>query len=45
MSTTRSVGLDFGTTNSAIGVADGDKVQLARFSHKAGLTDTFRSVL
>jgi len=45
MSTPRSVGLDFGTTNSAIGVADGDKVQLARFSHKGGLTDTFRSVL
>ncbi|MDB4938735.1 MAG: putative heat shock protein YegD [Labilithrix sp.] len=43
--TTRTVGLDFGTTNSAIGVADGDKVTLARFSHKGGLTDTFRSVL
>ena len=45
MTTTRSVGLDFGTTNSAIGVADGDRVRLARFSHKGGLTDTFRSVL
>jgi hypothetical chaperone protein len=43
--TVRSVGLDFGTTNSAIGVADGDKVTLARFSHKGGVTDTFRSVL
>lgn len=41
----RSVGLDFGTTNSAIGVADGDRVTLAEFSHKGGLTDTFRSVL
>jgi hypothetical chaperone protein len=43
--TARTVGLDFGTTNSAIGVADGDKVTLARFGHKGGLTDTFRSVL
>jgi hypothetical chaperone protein len=41
----RSVGLDFGTTNSAIGVADGDRVTLARFAHKAGLADTFRSIL
>ena len=41
----RSVGLDFGTTNSAIGVADGDRVTLARFTHKAGLADTFRSIL
>ena len=45
MTAPRSVGLDFGTTNSAIGVADGDKVQLARFRHSGGLTDTFRSVL
>jgi hypothetical chaperone protein len=43
--TTRTVGLDFGTTNSAIGVADENGVTLARFSHKGGLTDTFRSVL
>lgn len=41
----RSVGLDFGTTNSAIGVADGDRVTLARFSHAEGVTDTFRSIL
>lgn len=41
----RTVGLDFGTTNSAIGVAEGDRVRLARFSHKGGHTDTFRSVL
>jgi hypothetical chaperone protein len=41
----RSVGLDFGTTNSAIGVADGDRVQLARFEHAAGIADTFRSIL
>ena len=42
---TRFVGLDFGTTNSAIGVADGDRVTLARFDHQGGTTDTFRSVL
>ncbi|HSO40416.1 MAG TPA: Hsp70 family protein [Labilithrix sp.] len=41
----RSVGLDFGTTNSAIGVADGDRVELARFAHDAGIADTFRSIL
>lgn len=41
----RSVGLDFGTTNSAIGVADGDKVSLARFAHRAGFAETFRSIL
>jgi len=42
---TRTVGLDFGTTNSAIGVAEDDRVTLARFSHQGGTTDTFRSVL
>jgi hypothetical chaperone protein len=41
----RSVGLDFGTTNSAIGVADGDTVTLARFEHARGISDTFRSIL
>lgn len=41
----RSVGLDFGTTNSAIGVADGDQVSLARFAHGRGISDTFRSIL
>jgi hypothetical chaperone protein len=39
------VGLDFGTTNSAIGLAEGERVRLARFAHKAGLSDTFRSIL
>jgi hypothetical chaperone protein len=41
----RSVGLDFGTTNSAIGVADGTGVKLARFAHNTGISDTFRSIL
>jgi len=42
---TRTVGLDFGTTNSAIGVWENDRVQLARFTHKGGVSDTFRSIL
>jgi len=42
----RSVGLDLGTTNSALAVASEDhRVDLARFEHRAGITDTFRSVL
>ncbi len=42
----RSVGLDFGTTNSAIGVADeSGHVELAKFAHAAGVADTFRSIL
>jgi hypothetical chaperone protein len=38
----RSVGIDFGTTNSALAIADGDQLQLASFG--PGL-ETFRSVL
>jgi hypothetical chaperone protein len=42
----RSVGLDFGTTNSAVGVAEADgRVTLARFPHRNGVSDTFRSLL
>lgn len=41
----RGVGLDFGTTNSAIGVADERGVRLAKFAHREGLGETFRSVL
>ncbi len=41
----KSVGLDFGTTNSAIGVADGNNVRLARYQHAAGVSETFRSIL
>jgi hypothetical chaperone protein len=41
----RNVGLDFGTTNSAIGVAEADGVKLARFAHAHGFADTFRSIL
>jgi len=42
----RSVGLDFGTTNSAIGVAGDDgRVTLARYPNQDALADTFRSIL
>ena len=40
-----AVGLDFGTTNSALGVAKDGHVNLARFTQRAGSTDTFRSIL
>jgi len=40
-----SLGLDFGTTNSAIAAATGGQVQLARFPVGSTTTDTFRSVL
>jgi hypothetical chaperone protein len=41
-----AVGLDFGTSNSAVTCVDAAGVaQLARFSGPAGLTDTFPSVL
>lgn len=42
----RRIGLDLGTTNSAIAVlGDDGKVQLARFLHASGVSDTFRSIL
>lgn len=42
------VGLDLGTTNSAVAVHDptrGGEVALARFEFSGGLTETFRSIL
>ena len=42
----RAVGIDFGTTNSAVAVADGDApARLARFNARGRLTPTFRSLL
>ncbi len=45
MNRQRSVGIDFGTTNSALAVKDGDTIALARFHLDVAPTDTFRSVL
>jgi hypothetical chaperone protein len=40
------VGLDFGTTNSSIAIADkAGEVGLARFTHSGGTTESFRSLL
>lgn len=42
----RALGLDFGTTNSAVAVAAaGQSPRLARFPSSSGETETFRSVL
>ncbi len=41
----RRIGLDLGTTNSAIAVADGGRVELATFEHAGGISETFRSLL
>jgi hypothetical chaperone protein len=42
----QTLGIDFGTTNSAVALADEDEqTRLARFASTAGSTDTFRSIL
>ena len=42
----RALGLDLGTTNSALALAGaGRDVTLAQFEHRGGVTDTFRSIL
>src|ERR1700678_1648865 len=41
-----ALGIDFGTTNSSIALADSsDQVQLARFPYLGSLTDSYRSLL
>jgi hypothetical chaperone protein len=41
-----ALGLDFGTTNSSVAVADADRsIRLARFPYSGGLTESFRSLL
>ena len=40
-----SVGLDFGTTNSAIATVVGSQPMLAEFASAGGLTNTFPSLL
>ncbi len=44
-STSGSLGLDFGTTNSAIATVDGSEPLLAVFSSAGGMTHTFPSIL
>jgi hypothetical chaperone protein len=41
----RSIGIDFGTTNSALAVAADGQVRMARFPFMETAVDTFRSVL
>ncbi len=42
----RGIGLDFGTTNSSIALADANgHVRLARFASRTGVTEAFRSLL
>jgi hypothetical chaperone protein len=40
-----ALGLDFGTTNSALAFVDGEETRLAEFVGPDGLTPTFRSLL
>ncbi len=42
---THGIGIDFGTTNSAVARARGDEVQVARFALDGDLRDVFRSLL
>ena len=45
-SSRRALGIDFGTTNSALAIVNGDGIaQLAHFATEHGTTDTFRSIL
>ena len=45
-SSRRALGIDFGTTNSALAMVNGDgTAQLAHFATEHGTTDTFRSIL
>src|SRR5437764_15348833 len=40
------IGIDFGTTNSSVGLAaGGPDVELARFATAAGVTEAYRSLL
>lgn len=45
MNAARSIGIDFGTTNSALAVRDDADISLARFHLDREATDTFRSVI
>jgi hypothetical chaperone protein len=40
-----AIGIDFGTTNSSVALADGGQIELVRFARRGGETESFRSVL
>ncbi len=40
-----AIGIDFGTTNSSLALANGSSVELVRFVSESGSTESFRSVL
>jgi hypothetical chaperone protein len=40
-----SIGVDFGTTNSSIALANNGQIELVRFPRRLGETESFRSVL
>jgi hypothetical chaperone protein len=40
-----AIGIDFGTTNSSLAMANGTEVELVRFCSDGGITESFRSVL
>jgi hypothetical chaperone protein len=40
-----AIGIDFGTTNSSLALANGSAVELVRFCSNGGTTESFRSVL
>jgi Molecular chaperone len=45
VSDSASIGIDFGTTNSAVAVVRGGQVQVAQFPFIETMVETFRSVL
>src|SRR5271168_2346772 len=40
-----AIGIDFGTTNSSVALADRGQIELVRFLRRGGETESFRSVL
>lgn len=40
-----ALGLDFGTTNSSVAIVEPSGVRVAKFEHRAGITESYRSLL